>query len=88
MAREIMRDTASLYEAEEGCLSLEGTRTIPFAAIIAVGAVISLICYMLYYKLSATAGFIDGMVPLLMAALVMAGMNLVLLKGKLSHRLS
>lgn len=27
MAREIMRDTASLYEAEEGCLSLEGTRT-------------------------------------------------------------
>lgn len=54
---------------------------ITFAAIIAVGAVISLICYMLYYRLSATAGFIDGMVPLLMAALVMAGINLVLLNG-------
>jgi len=54
---------------------------ITFAALIAVGAVISLICYMLYYKLSATAGFIDGMVPLIMAAVVMAGIDLVLLNG-------
>lgn len=52
-----------------------------FAAIIAVGATVSLICYVLYYNLSAAAGFIDGMVPLLMAALVMAGINLALLKG-------
>jgi len=54
---------------------------ITFAAIIAVGAVISLICYMLYYKLPATAGFVDGIVPLLMAALIMAGIDIVLLKG-------
>lgn len=52
-----------------------------FAAVIAVGTTVSMICYVLYYKLSATAGFIDGMVPLIMAALVMAGMDLVLLRG-------
>lgn len=52
-----------------------------FTAIVAAGAAVSLICYVLYYHLSAAVGFIDGMVPLLMAALVVAGIDFALLKG-------
>lgn len=54
---------------------------IRFVTIVVVSTVISLICYTLYYNLSAAAGFIDGMVPLLMSALVTAGIDLALLKG-------
>lgn len=64
-----------------GDSALSHNAAIIFAVIIAVGTMVCLICYVLYYKLSATAGFIDGMVPLIMAALVMAGMDLVLLRG-------
>lgn len=52
-----------------------------FVLVIAAGTGISLLCYVLYYRLSAVSGFLDGMVPLLMAALVMAGIDLVILKG-------
>lgn len=64
-----------------GDSALSHNAAIIFAVIIAVGTMVCLICYVLYYKLSAMAGFIDGMVPLIMAALVMAGMDLVLLRG-------
>ncbi|MCI2059061.1 MAG: hypothetical protein LKJ80_07645 [Oscillibacter sp.] len=52
-----------------------------FAAVIAAGTAVSLCCYVLYYRLSCTAGLIDGIVPLAAAALIMAAMNLVLLRG-------
>jgi len=51
-----------------------------FAVISAAGAVVSLICYVRYYHLSAAAGYLDGMVPLLMAALVMAAFDAALLR--------
>ena len=46
-----------------------------FFAVICAASVISLICYILYYRLDSRAGYIDGMIPLLLAALVMAGIS-------------
>ena len=43
------------------------------ASVIGLAALISLACYVLYYHLGSWAGYIDGMIPLLLAALVMAG---------------
>ena len=37
--------------------------------LICVTVVISLICYILYYRLDSRAGYIDGMIPLLLTAL-------------------
>ncbi|MCL2478763.1 MAG: hypothetical protein FWF22_04635 [Treponema sp.] len=41
-------------------------------AVVCAAAVISLVCYVFYYRLDAVAGYIDGMVPLLLSAMVMA----------------
>ena len=49
-----------------------------FIAVTGIAAVISLICYVRYYHLDSRAGFYDGMVPLLMAALVMLGLTVVM----------
>lgn len=49
-----------------------------FAVIIGVATLISLICYVLYYNLGAHAGYFDGMVPLLMVALVMSGISVAM----------
>ena len=46
-----------------------------FAVVIGVAALISLVCYVLYYNLGDRAGYFDGMVPLLMVALVTAGIS-------------
>lgn len=46
-----------------------------FIAVIAVAALISLVCYVLYYRLGDLAGYIDGMIPLALAALVMVGIS-------------
>jgi len=48
------------------------------AAVFIAVTVISLICYVRYYHLDSRAGFYDGMVPLLMAALVMLGLTVVM----------
>lgn len=53
---------------------------VTLAAVIAVSAAVSLVCYLLYYQLSAKAGFLAGTVPLLLVALVMAGIDLAILK--------
>jgi hypothetical protein len=47
-----------------------------FAVVIGVATFISLVCYVLYYNLGNRAGYFDGMIPLLMAALVMAGISI------------
>ena len=46
-----------------------------FAVVVGAAALISLVCYVLYYNLDVRAGYFDGMVPLCMAVLVMAGIS-------------
>ena len=46
-----------------------------FAAVIGAVLLLHLVCYVLYYRLGARASYIDGMLPLLTAALVMAGIS-------------
>jgi len=46
-----------------------------FAVVVGVAALISLACYVLYYNLGDRAGYFDGMIPLLMVSLVMAGIS-------------
>ena len=46
-----------------------------FIIIISVSVFISLICYVLYYRLDKNAGYIDGMIPLLLTALTMSGIS-------------
>lgn len=47
-----------------------------FLVVIGAAALISLVCYVLYYNLRDYAGYFDGMIPLCMAALVMAGISM------------
>lgn len=70
-----LSETSALF----GCGALGRGAAMVFSALIAVGAVASLGCYVLYYKLPAKAGFIDGIVPLATAVLIMTGMDLTLL---------
>jgi hypothetical protein len=49
-----------------------------FVIIIGVATLINLVCYVLYYNLGTCLGYFDGMVPLLMAALVMAGISVTM----------
>lgn len=46
-----------------------------FIVVIGAVALISLVCYVLYYNLGNRAGYFDGMVPLLLVALVSAGVS-------------
>lgn len=45
------------------------------AVVVGAAALISLVCYVLYYKLENRAGYVDGMVPLILIALVAAGVS-------------
>ena len=47
-------------------------RAVILAALVGVATISGLICYVLYYRLSAMASYWDGMVPLASDALVMA----------------
>lgn len=49
-----------------------------FVAAVVAAALISLVCYVLYYNLGNRAGYFDGMIPLLLVALVMAGLAVAL----------
>jgi len=46
-----------------------------FFALISAAFVISLVCYVLYYHLDSRVGYIDGMIPLLLSALIMAAIS-------------
>ncbi len=48
---------------------------VALAAAAGAAALVSLVCYVLYYRLDARAGYVDGMVPLFAVALVMAGLS-------------
>ena len=50
-------------------LSLSGA--ISWFVIVIISAAVSMICYMLYYSLDVVKGYIDGMIPLLIIAVVM-----------------
>ncbi len=47
-----------------------------FAGII-VAAVLSLVCYLLYYKLEYVKGYYDGMIPLILTGVMMVIINVV-----------
>ena len=47
-----------------------------FAAATLVFGLVSMIAYILYYRLDAAAGYIDGMIPLILAAAMMAALDL------------
>jgi hypothetical protein len=49
-----------------------------FIALIVVATLISIVCYVLYYNLGSREGYIDGMIPLILAALVMLGISLAI----------
>ena len=49
--------------------------SVRFILVISAATVISLICYILYYRLSSFAGYIDGMIPLLLSALTTASIS-------------
>ncbi len=51
---------------------------VAFAVVIGVATLINLVCYVLYYHLGARAGYVDGMIPLLMVALVTAGLSVAM----------
>lgn len=53
-----------------GCLSHRGAAA--FLLVILLAAAADLVCYVRYYNLSSSAGYVDGMVPLALAAVIMA----------------
>lgn len=57
-----------------------GVLSVLIAGIIAV-TVISMICYMLYYKLEYTKGYYDGMVPLILTGIMMVVINMACRKA-------
>ncbi len=71
---------AALVFAEVNALygigRFSGAATVCFFAVTGVCAVVSLICYVLFYSLDSRAGYIDGMIPLLLAAAVMVILTL------------
>ncbi len=46
-----------------------------FIAATFIAAAVSLVCYVLYYNLDEVKGYIDGMIPLLMAGLMMTAIT-------------
>jgi len=50
-------------------------RSVGFIVIVCAAIIISLVCYVLYYRLDRRAGYIDSMIPLLLAALTMVGIS-------------
>ncbi len=57
-----------------GCFS--GVAAAGFFVVTGVCAMVSLICYILFYSLDSRAGYIDGMIPLLLAASIMIVLTL------------
>lgn len=49
-----------------------------FAVVIGAAVLISVVCYVMYYNLGAQAGYFDGMIPLLSAALIMSGISVAM----------
>ncbi len=54
------------------------TTVVLLVVVVAVG-VVSLICYLMYYDLDGTRGYIDGMIPLILIALMMVVVTVTLM---------
>ena len=52
------------------------TGAIIFMIITVIATIISLVCYVLYYNLDKTAGYLDGMVPLIMVGSIMLSISI------------
>jgi len=72
---------AALMVAEVNALhgshALSVTGSVVFFVVVGVVLVIDLVCYTLYYKLASWRSYIDGMVPLVLSAVVMGTVCLV-----------
>ena len=58
------------------CGGLQNAAALTLAGIVLAAAIASLVCYLLYYRLPYTPGFIAGCVPLALAVLTIALVNL------------
>lgn len=54
-------------------------RSIGFIIVMSAAVILALICYVLYYHLGKRAGYIDGVIPLILAALTTAGISIGML---------
>jgi len=54
-----------------GCGDMKSGIAMAVIIIIAAAAVISLACYLAYYKLEGNAAYVDGMIPLIVTGIVM-----------------
>ncbi|MCD8340957.1 MAG: hypothetical protein LUC87_02245 [Clostridiales bacterium] len=55
---------------------------IAFLVITVIAAIVSLICYLLYYNLDSVKGYIDGMIPLLLVAVMMIAVTVSVVRAK------
>lgn len=67
----------ALYGAD--ILTRNGAMVLFVAAILA--AAVSMVCYVLYYGLTDTAGYVDGMIPLLLVAIFMAVLEILIARS-------
>jgi hypothetical protein len=62
---------AALEAVVLGALSALGSPAVmPLAAAVVAGTVVSLVCYVLYYRLMGMASFVDGCVPLAVVGVI------------------
>jgi hypothetical protein len=52
------------------------TRAFVFIAVCCAATIVNLVCYVLFYNLSDTVGFIDGMIPLILVLVLTLGIIL------------
>jgi len=50
----------------------EISQTVMLAVLVTLATLVGLVCYVLYYRLDGAAGFLDGLIPLAMDAVVVA----------------
>lgn len=65
----------ALYAAEH----FSNFTAVVFIIITAAAAAVSLICYILYYKLDTALGYYDGAIPLILAAVIPAAISIVVI---------
>ncbi|MBQ9347781.1 MAG: hypothetical protein IJT94_10690 [Oscillibacter sp.] len=58
------------------CENLVSGTAVRLSVWILAAALVSLVCYLLYYRLPYTAGYIDGCIPLVLAIAVILAVNL------------
>ncbi len=73
----VFLETDAVYGA--GAVS-HGTALWLLAAAV-IAAAVSMVCYLLYYGLSGTAGYIDGMIPLVLTAVFMAALSVMIARA-------